>query len=298
MAGLAGGGISIEGVPTTGTASIVDIIHNDDRRQRQHGDGRSGVHRRPAHLRAAAGRHRGTRGQHVPGADRQLDRLAQPDVLLRAVHTATRRPLRDSAGWVAGPTQYAEIQITARPYWDLANLSGSQFSPSATVLSSQTGPSSSANYLSGTNNVNYNVNGNSFVAPAFVNLYFNTDRRHAYQVGETNGEATLDLGAGGARRGRQLHPAAIRAAVRSRTRTRQPGQGRSSATTTSSDAGANGAGLCAGSGASSADSAARTPRCPRRSDRLRPAGVRPTQLAGARIGDRADTDDAGPAEVV
>ena len=32
---------------------------------------------------------------------------------------------------------------------------------------------------------------NSSTTPAFVSFYFNTDRRHAYQIGETNGEATL-----------------------------------------------------------------------------------------------------------
>ena len=88
-------------------------------------------------------------------------------------------------------TQYAELQITARPYWDLANLSGAQVSPVSTVLSALTGPSSSANYLSGTNNVNYSSNGNSSLPPAFVASYFNASRQKAYVPGETTGEATL-----------------------------------------------------------------------------------------------------------
>ena len=50
-----------------------------------------------------------------------------------------------------------------------------------------TGPSSSANYLAGTNNVNYGApaNGNSNTAPAFTTAYINVDRRSAYQVGES-----------------------------------------------------------------------------------------------------------------
>jgi hypothetical protein len=92
-----------------------------------------------------------------------------------------------------GPTQYAEIQITARPYWDIANLSGGQFSPIATVLTALTQPGSSANYLSGNNNVSYNANGNSAtdMTSRFVSTYFNANRHYAYQVGETTGEATL-----------------------------------------------------------------------------------------------------------
>ena len=90
-----------------------------------------------------------------------------------------------------GPTQYAEIQITARPYWDLAVLGGSgQFNPLSSVLSALSGPRTSADYLSGTNNVTYAAS-NSTTAPAFMASYFNTDRRNAYQVGGTTGEATL-----------------------------------------------------------------------------------------------------------
>jgi hypothetical protein len=58
------------------------------------------------------------------------------------------------------------------------------------VLTALTGPSSSANYLAGTNNVTYAAT-NVITTPAFVSSYFNADRRFAYQVGGTNGEATL-----------------------------------------------------------------------------------------------------------
>jgi len=90
-----------------------------------------------------------------------------------------------------GTTQYGEIRIAARPYWDLAILGGNgQFAPASSVLTALTGPSSSANYLAGTNNVTYAAT-NVITTPAFVSSYFNADRRFAYQVGGTNGEATL-----------------------------------------------------------------------------------------------------------
>jgi hypothetical protein len=92
-----------------------------------------------------------------------------------------------------GPTQYGEIQAPppARPYWDLAVLGGSgQFNPSSSVLTFSNGPANATGYLAGNHNVTY-AGSNLTETPAFVSFYFNTDRRHAYQVGETNGEATL-----------------------------------------------------------------------------------------------------------
>jgi hypothetical protein len=83
----------------------------------------------------------------------------------------------------ATPTQYGEIQIAARPYWDVAVLgSSSQFTASSlrsTVLTQLNGPSNAANYVSGTNNVNYNVANNTNTPPVFAASYFNGDRRQA-----------------------------------------------------------------------------------------------------------------------
>jgi hypothetical protein len=81
-------------------------------------------------------------------------------------------------------TTFGEKITTGRPYWDLGVLGGSaQFAPLSTVLSALSG--------TGTGGVDYNNNGNSSTAPLFLASYFNTDRRHAYQIGETTGEATL-----------------------------------------------------------------------------------------------------------
>ena len=83
-------------------------------------------------------------------------------------------------------TQYGEIQIAARPYWDLAVLGATasqQFSATSlrsSVLTSLSGPSNSANYVAGTNDVSYNgSSGNSTTGPVFVASYFNGDRKQA-----------------------------------------------------------------------------------------------------------------------
>ena len=164
VAGLAGGGISIDGrAAAAGNAAARSWTSCTTRSSTTTARARPG--RRSAGPLTSTPQPAGIAGRGSDGAraDRQLDRLAQPDLLLRtAARRDPGRDVRDRAGRPdRDPTQYAEIQITARPYWDLANLSGSQFSPIASVLSALTGPSSSANYLAGTNNVNYGANGNS-----------------------------------------------------------------------------------------------------------------------------------------
>jgi hypothetical protein len=213
VAGLAGGGISIDGLPTAGrTAVWVDITHNTVVDNDSTGTAGPPSRRSPP-VGTAARRHRGVQILYV--------RIANSIVWHNGPSTsgparpATRRRCGiEPVAPTQGPTQYAEIQILARPYWDIANLSGGQFSPITTVLTSLNQPSNSANYLSGTNNVSYNTNGNSAtdMTARFVSWYLNTDRRYAYQVGETSGEATLisvpaALDEGG------NHPAAVRSAV-------------------------------------------------------------------------------------
>ena len=195
VAGLAGGGISIDGLPTAGgTAVWVDITHNTIVDNDSTGTAGAAFSAGPLtsvpQPAGIAGRGSMT---HV--------RIANSIVWHNRTFyfgPCTPSDPTQKCGIVPvsptpGSTQYAEIQITARPYWDIANLSGGQFSPIATVLSALTGPSSSANYLAGTNNVNYGANGNSAtdMTSRFVSWYFNADRRYAYQVGETTGEATL-----------------------------------------------------------------------------------------------------------
>ena len=193
VAGLAGGGISIEGVPTTA-----------ERRRRGHRrttrssttTARARPERRSPPARSRPCRSRPASrdaGPHVARADRQLDRLAQPDVLLRAVHAATRRHAAGSCrsgrpGSDAvrrDPDHGAALLGSREPEREPVqpNRDGAVVADAGRAVRRTTSRAR--------NNVNYNANGNSAAAPAFVNLYFNTDRRQAYQVGETTGEATL-----------------------------------------------------------------------------------------------------------
>ena len=130
VAGLAGGGIAIAGCPRA-WSNPPGGGHRPQhgRGQRQHGHGGSGVRQRSAHVLAAAGRHRRARAPWRRVRHRQLDRLAQPDLLLRPVHrgepcgtaiVADRGP--------PGPTSSAKSRITARPFWDLAVLGGTDSS--------------------------------------------------------------------------------------------------------------------------------------------------------------------------
>jgi large repetitive protein len=191
VAGLAGGGISIEGVPTGGSASTfyVDIAHDTIVDNDSTGTAGAAFDRGPLTSSPQPGgiSGRGTSMAHV--------RIANSIVWHN--RTFWFGPC-DSSTVKCGivpvgstdPTQFAEIQNTARPYWDLANLTGSQFTPVSSVLTALTGPNRSADYLNNSNYVTY-ASSNSSAAPAFVAWYFNTSRQAAYQVGETTGEATL-----------------------------------------------------------------------------------------------------------
>jgi large repetitive protein len=195
VAGLAGGGISIEGVPTTGNNNsgyIVDIVHNTVVDNDSTGTAGAAFDRGPlTSSPQPAG---------IAGRAANMSRVRIANSIVWHNRTFWYGPC-DSSTVKCGivpvgstdPTQFAEIQMQpeSRWYWDLANLTGSQFAPVSSVLSALSGPSSSANYLAGTNNVNYNVNSNSAAAPPFVAWYFNASRQAAYQVGETTGEATL-----------------------------------------------------------------------------------------------------------
>ncbi len=188
VAGLAGGGVSIAGLPGGNGNAIVDIVHNtivDNDSTGTAGGAFSSPLTSTPQPAGIAGRGSVTRV-----------RIANSIVWHNRTFYFGRctPPPGGRCGILpvgaSDPTQYAEIQLTNRPYWDLANLSGSQFAPISSVLSSLSGPSSSANYLAGTNDVTYAAS-NSAAAPLFVKQYFNADRQHAYEVGETTGEATL-----------------------------------------------------------------------------------------------------------
>ena len=191
VAGLAGGGVSIAGVPGGGNPNnpIVDITHNTIVNNDSTGTAGGAFASPLTSTPQPAG---------IAGRD-SVARVRIANSIVWHNRTFYFGRCTPPPGGRCGilpvgasdPTQYAEIQLTNRPYWDLANLSGSQFAPISSVLSSLSGPSSSANYLAGTNNVSYASNNNSAAAPLLVTQYFNADRRYAYQVGETTGEATL-----------------------------------------------------------------------------------------------------------
>jgi hypothetical protein len=190
VAGLAGGGISIAGVPGGNPNNpIVDITHNTIVDNDSTGTAGAAF----ASPLSSTPQPGGIAGRGAVSRVRIANSIIWHNRTF--YFGACTPPPGGRCGILpvgaSDPTQYAEIQITTRPYWDLANLSGDQFAPIASVLSSLSGPSSSANYLSGTNDTSYGANNNTAAAPAFVSSYFNADRRYAYQVGETTGEATL-----------------------------------------------------------------------------------------------------------
>ncbi len=102
---------------------------------------------------------------------------------------------------ISGPpgTVFAEKIIAGSEYWDIAALgtgTTGQFTLQSSVLTNLSQPlgfnwnNGSGTWDPGASR-SYNVNGNNATAPTFVSQYFNTDRRNAYVIGETNGEGTL-----------------------------------------------------------------------------------------------------------
>ena len=220
VAGLAGGGISIDGLPCGRNRGLGGHHAQHDRRQRQHGHGRGGVQRRSAHLRTAAGWHRG-REESRAARDGSQTRSSGTTGPSTSDACTLCRPDRRSAGScrsarTPGPTQYGEIQITARPYWDIAILSGSgQFSPIATVLScAEPDPAArrTTSRAPTTSTTTERQLGHRHDQPVRDALL---QRRSPARVPgrRDNRRSHAHLDSGGPRRGRELHPAAVRSAV-------------------------------------------------------------------------------------
>jgi large repetitive protein len=175
VAGLAGGGIGIGEVPTGGGAPVVDIVHNtiadNDSTATAGGAFTAGPLTSVAQPAGIAGRG-------------SMEGVRIANSIVWHNRTFYFGPCLTPACGVIGPpgaAQFGEIQDPGRVFWDLGVLGGAAFSPVSSVIS---GLTDGASYTGpGTDNTS--------AAPAFVASYFNTDRRHAYQVGETTGESTL-----------------------------------------------------------------------------------------------------------
>ncbi len=133
VAGLAGGGISIEGLPTaSGTDAWVDITHNTIVDNDSTGTAGAAFDRGPL---TSSPQPAGIAGRGPVSHVRIANSIVWHN---RTFYFGPCDSTATKCGIVpvgsTDPTQFAEIQILARPYWDLANLSGSQFSPIASVL--------------------------------------------------------------------------------------------------------------------------------------------------------------------
>jgi hypothetical protein len=178
VAGLAGGGIAIEGVPTSGGGNppvVVDIVHNTIAENDSTGTAGGAFTAGPL---TSVAQPAGIAGRGPMAGVRIANSIVWHN------RTFYFGPCLTPACGVIGPpgaAQFGEIQDPARVFWDLGVLGGTAFSPVSSVIS---GPTDLTSYTGpGT--------GNTSGAPAFVASYFNTDRRRAYQIGETNGESTL-----------------------------------------------------------------------------------------------------------
>jgi hypothetical protein len=213
VAGLAGGGISVTGVPTGGTnpcnsglpqsqPCVVDItqntVVNNDSTGTAGGAFTFGVSPSPMNSTPQPAGIAGRGSMIRVGV---ANSIVWHNRTFFFGECTTSSPCGTGSHPISGPpgTVFAEKIISTNPYWDLAALgtgAGGQFTPRSSVLTALSQPVS-FNWNSGGGTWvpggprNYNVNGNSNSAPSFVSAYVNTDRRNAYVIGETNGEGTL-----------------------------------------------------------------------------------------------------------
>jgi len=200
VAGLAGGGISIAGVPAGSGSPVVDIVHTTV----AHNDSTATAGAAFASPLNSTPQPAGIAGRGPMDRVRIANSIVWRNRSFYYGECSDASPCgvyQDIVGNPAG-SLFGEKVVRActedsngQPgdasgCWDLGSLSGDPFNPLSSVLSAVSGPNSSADYIAGTNYDTYDAS-NSDAAPAFVAWYFNTDRRKAYIAGETNGEATL-----------------------------------------------------------------------------------------------------------
>ena len=192
VAGLAGGGISIEGVPTTGNGVVVDIVHNTIVDNDSTGTAGAAFTAGPlTSVPQPAG---------IAGRGAIMSRVRIANSIVWHNRTFYFGPCTPPPGGRCGilpvgptdPTQYRRDPDHGAALLGSREPEREPVQPKLRRCCRRRRgravrrTTSRARTTSTTTRTATRV-----VAPAFVNLYFNTDRRQAYQVGETTGEATL-----------------------------------------------------------------------------------------------------------
>ena len=188
VAGLAGGGISIAGVPAGGSTDpliALDIVHNTVVNNDSTGTAGGAFTAGPlTSVQQPAG---------IAGRSVSVPRVRIANSVVwqnRTFYYGACTPVGTPCGnplVPVGPgavTQYGEKNDPAHPYWDLGVFGGGNFAPQSSMLSAASQTNAGGTSYGGSENT-------AGTPPAFVRSYVNGSRQAAYQVGETTGEATL-----------------------------------------------------------------------------------------------------------